>query len=204
MASILPVLIGLQLVVLRVWINARHRLSRVQMLANDHQAKLEGQITKLEFQLARLPRVWADTFGVTNGRKTYSPRDVASAFANLVSTVQVFVPPKDQLKSFPEESVERIKALFFADLCPDDPYTTPIFPNEHQYTPEEIVSLLGQSSTWSWIIYHIIHSILLNAVSVVTNKNAILLPLESGPVRGLTRLFKSIRAEKRLFFYISS
>ncbi|KAH7369539.1 hypothetical protein BKA65DRAFT_544272 [Rhexocercosporidium sp. MPI-PUGE-AT-0058] len=94
-------------------------------------------------------------------------------------------------------SAARIEGILF----PEPPKPIPInegtdrslFPNPHNYTPNEICSALATRKTRCDMLEHILMSIILKDISLQGPPTTTLLPFEIGDVRELNKLHEAIR-----------
>ena len=129
---------------------------------------------------------------------------VTDSFAGVNAMVSKYIRKwilyKDTIAVSGGDSPSRIQDLLFkggpAQDFPGDGGTK-LFPNQREYTPEEIYTLLQNESTRSWISHHIFMSILLEAVSLDGSSEASLLPLAPRDLRGLRRLHEALRGVER-------
>lgn len=129
---------------------------------------------------------------------------ITDSFAGIDALVSKYIRKwtisKDESAVLGDDSPSRIQDLLFRegsaqDFQGDD--GTKLFPNQREYSSDEIYTLLQNESTRPCISHHIFMSILLGAVSLDGSSEASLLPLASSDLRGLRRLREALCGVER-------
>ncbi|KAF4635922.1 hypothetical protein G7Y89_g2159 [Cudoniella acicularis] len=182
----------------------RHRTQQQQAFEQElNQAN--DKIATVERQLAKYPKVWGGP-GVHNTDLADSDSNLLSSYCDLASSINIYLGKWIVYGSSSptiKDSVARIEALLFPEPPPIEFITqgkdTSLFPNPHNYTPEEICTLLENSRTRKPMFHYILFSILLKSISVEGNPRQSLLPLQPVDIYALDKLRDLIRGVECMF-----
>lgn len=227
LAAAITALVCLLIVVSFLW---RYQLSFSQ---SETEQERKNRM-KLEKRVAEFPEAWTNKKKYGSG-SSFSHKEIFLTYLSFETKLGDYTNGQPEmlradspcLKSFPEESVARIKGLLFPAPTPNSenevelepglkqhPFRTErrhaessepaIFPNERHYTAEEIVKLLGQESTRAAILHYILTSVLLHAVSIKGNLAKTLLPIPNrNAIESLNKLHELLKGEQSMAIYLS-